>query len=145
MEINHKGTFFAACTPQSSATPLPSRFLDCKPCADLLFLPLLSEKSDQMQAKGMGFQNGSIKERHWTKMRISLYVKINFPAIIRFKQRFSWNILLGAESPQNVLTPSKASANTDRAPFSHVHICEHKLWNMCACSIRGGKQKNLYF
>lgn len=141
MEINHKGTFSAASTPQSSATPLPSRFLVCKPRADLLSLPFLSKKVWPSAGEESGFPKWNIKERRWTKTRISLYVEMNFPAIMRFKQCFLWNVVLGAKSQHNVLTPSTASANADRAPFSHIHTCGHKLRNMWVCGARRGRRR----
>lgn len=74
-------------------------------------------------------------------MRISLYVEMNFPAIMRFKQCFLWNVVLGAKTQHNVLTPSTATANADRAPFSHIHICGHELRNMWVCGTRRGRRR----
>lgn len=45
------------------------------------------------------------------------------------------------QKPHNVLTPSMASANADKALFSHIHICGHKLRNMWVCVARKGRRR----
>lgn len=80
---------------------------------------------------GYGFPEWKHKRKALNGNEDSPYVKINFPAIIRFKQCFWRNVALGAKSQQNVYPHQKHLLTQTEHRFHTSTYCGHKLWNMC--------------